>query len=64
MSENLLMLAHMAETWHCRPSEFFRGLPEVTAFQIDAAAVVWLAKSRPAAPLPTAEEDVGTHIYL
>jgi hypothetical protein len=57
------MLAQLGDAWHCRPSEFIRGLPEVTALQIDAAAFVRLNESRrEIAERP--EERQGRDIYL
>jgi hypothetical protein len=40
-SANLLLLAQVAETWRCRPSELLWG--NVTHFQLDcaAAAALW-----------------------
>jgi len=40
-SPNLLLLAQVAETWHCRPSDLLWG--RATHFQLDcaAAAALW-----------------------
>lgn len=54
------MLARMARVWQCRPSDLIRGLPEVTAFQIDACAVLCLREQNEE-PQP---EFNGNDIYL
>jgi hypothetical protein len=41
-SEDFLLLAQMAETWHCRPSEMLNLTGTMAAFQFDLAAAVAL----------------------
>jgi hypothetical protein len=60
--EQLLLLARVAETWRCRPSELL-GLTasqrnQTPALQMDLACAVALWQSRSAAvPVPGAHEE-------
>lgn len=44
VSEELLILARLAQQWHCRPSELIKS--DIVDFQIDVAAAIALWKSR------------------
>jgi len=46
MSDHLLRVAQVAETWHCRPSELLAVEPTVMAAQLDFAAAVVLWRWR------------------
>jgi len=46
-SDNLLLLARVAEKWNCRPSDLLNS--SMWDFQIDVAAAVAIWKSRPKA---------------
>jgi len=70
VSENLLVLGQMGELYGCRASDFMPGLPEVSRFQIDAAAAMKVFRARQdfAGQSPLLAESMecqpGNHVYV